>query len=169
VRGKWTIAVILGLALVAGTAAWWQTWSRGRRVLSLWGSQTAYLIRTAPQVDLYRLRADSPTRPSVPPEAADLSVLEVLDHRDITGAPGLTHARQALIEDASYQWTAPISDWAQWQYALKFSSGGDAVTLYFDLQRGVVTARPGGRRKSIRPIAEGLQVFFAEQFDRPSP
>jgi hypothetical protein len=85
--------------------------------------------------------------------------------RDITQARGILHARQALIEDASYDWSRGLlTERPNWSDALCFSDQGGQTVLVFDLTAGLVCQPETGQVASIAPIRAGLREFFAEQW-----
>jgi hypothetical protein len=144
--GKLLILIILASAVTAATVAWRHQANRGQRVLELWGSQNAYLVRRAPQV---RLASQG-------------------QQLDISTAPGISHARQALIVDSSYDWTATSSSTAtpEWSHELTFADFDQVFTLKFDLQRRLAESNAGVQAHLGETVAEGLKVFLAEQLER---
>ncbi|HEY6563809.1 MAG TPA: hypothetical protein VIY86_04895, partial [Pirellulaceae bacterium] len=57
--GRTVVYVMFGLAVIAGAFAWNHQWRRGRRVLEFLGSDVAYLVRMAPDVELLELDANA--------------------------------------------------------------------------------------------------------------
>ena len=108
--------------------------NKGRRALAFWGGQVAYRMRTADSVELWVLAsgdefsgASSNLRR---PHLADCQ-----GDRYFT-APGLVHARQALISDASFDWEAAAgATKPSWQYAIRFTSAGESSFVLLDLKR----------------------------------
>ena len=141
--GKLLILVILAIALTAATVAWRHQANRGQRVLQLWGSQNAFLIRRAPSVQLTS-------------QGRQL---------DITAAAGISHARQALIVDASYDWTANGNPSAapNWSHEITFSDVEQGFTLKFDLEQRLAESGSGVQVRLGETVADGLKVFLAEQ------
>ena len=84
-RGTLAVLSILALALAMASFAWWYNWDRTQKCLALFGGEGASLIRTAPTVEL----------------------LASTGTIDISSAPGLVHARTALLSDSSYHWNEP--------------------------------------------------------------
>lgn len=153
--GKLLILIIVSVAVVAAGVAWAFQSHRGRRALSLWGSQNAYLIRKAPRVELLVASGD-------PPQPIDIS-----------HARGLAHARQALIEDSSFVWSdVDPSDEADpgrqpdWECALRFVAADREFAVDFDLEGRWARAAGGGSRVRIsEKLAGGLQLFLGELTD----
>lgn len=167
-RGKLAIITILTLAIVASAFAWRYHVKRGDRALVFWGSQAAVLIRHAPEVELFRLAPQEPG-----PDALSADTFWVgersfrIDQRTvISQAPGLVHARQALIEDRSYLWGADEDcSGADWTYALQFSDqAGRRVTIALDSACRCALYCEKKTSVSVRPISAGIELFFAEQF-----
>ena len=145
-RGKLVILFIFGLSTVMGGFACWHHYQQGRRCLELWGAETATLIRYAPRVHAMVLASDG-TETEESLTIGDQEVAVIASGR-ITGTPGLVHARQALIEDASYLWDdAPPSKAPAWKFALRFVDEEGAATIVLDVVgnrvRLVETGREG--------------------------
>ena len=136
--GKFLIISIFGISLAMAIFAWWFQFQRGRRVLELWGSDNAKIIRIeSDRVDLFfrTLPSDAPLDDSA--ESVEVNIAgqsHIFDgQREITNARGLVHARQALIEDATFLWDKARGDCqADWQYLLRFSSGQQSVDIAVD-------------------------------------
>jgi len=130
-RGKLVILFIFGLSAVMGGYAWWHHFNQGRKCLELWGGEAAALIRYAPVVEAIRL-GESSEKSGDTISVGGQSIL-IEQQADISGTPGLVHARQALIEDASFLWNQTVpTEPAQWRYALRFIDGERHVTVAFD-------------------------------------
>src|SRR3989304_2712639 len=71
-------------------SSWWFRYSATHRAAQFWGPQAAELIRDAPHVTLRSAAAAADGQ-----DAADAAV-----PRDVSHAKGLTHLRNALLEDA---------------------------------------------------------------------
>ncbi len=144
IRGKLVILFIFGLSAVMGGYAWWHHYHQGRRSLEFWGADAAALIRYAPQVEILRLSNE----PNGEWESlqVDQAALSISQRRDITGTPGLVHARQALIEDQSFAWDhAPSSLPAEWYFALRFTEGERRVVVLWDRVSNRVRLLEGGQ------------------------
>ena len=119
-----------------GGYAWWHHYTQGRRCVELWGADVGESIRYAPRVELLRLaRRDAQDAESIEVQGDTYAVVA---HKDITGTPGLVHARQALIEDASYLWNAELGGAATWQYLLRFTDGAEQISVALDCEQGRV-------------------------------
>ena len=161
VSGKPVILAILTVALAAAGASWWFRYSATHRAARLWGSKGARLIRDAPTVYLMK----------VPwPEPAGL-IGPVPVETDISEARGLTHLRNALLEDRSFDWTkrdAPAPEnWSNTVWELRFRDGkGVQIGVIFSNDCRFAAVRDGHSEPrnvvSTDPIAGGLRDFFNE-------
>ncbi|MBP87990.1 MAG: hypothetical protein CMJ64_14905 [Planctomycetaceae bacterium] len=130
-RGKLVILFIFGLSAVMGGYAWWHHFNQGRKCLELWGGEAAALIRYAPVVEAMRFGGASEKSGNVLQIAGKGIAIE--QHVDVSGTPGLVHARHALIEDASFLWKQPVpTESVEWTFALRFVDGEQRVTIAFD-------------------------------------
>lgn len=172
--GRWVILTIFALAGLASAFAWWFRGQQGNQALQFWGSQTAYMIRFAPDVTAWRLRSDASagwSKSSI--DGQDWFVQETC----ISQARGLRHARQAFIEDASYRWESTVDEAGRWNFALKFAAHSTSsntaeplaaerqndVTLLIDTEQQIVRRLEGGPAVRIT-IGQGLKAFLSEQF-----
>lgn len=167
-RGKWLILFIFGTALAMALFAWTFQYLRGRRVLALYGPVAARLIRVdADRVELLLLAR--PPRGMVLEGAPHLQIGDepvlISNTLDITRARGLIHARQALIEDSSYDWERPPADAAaQWGYAMRFSRGDRQVTSAIDSGvRQLRLIETGATAALAEHFVLGMQAFVDEQ------
>ena len=141
-------------------SSWWFRYSATHRAAQFWGPQAAELIRDAPHVTLRSAAAAADGQ-----DAADADV-----PRDVSNAKGLTHLRNALLEDASYDWSTAGRADTNWENSLVFeeSEGAEPRVVIllspdFHWAANGSAADPAGHAVSTSPIAEGLQTFFAEQ------
>lgn len=137
IRGKFLVLGIFGVAIVLASFAWWWNLRQNHQIMSLWGMANVRLIRQAKQVELWDLA------PADASSEDDANVVErlivegtsyqILRRRHISQARGLIHARYALTEDASFDWTERQqpdgSDQASWRWAVRFEEGSQAATL----------------------------------------
>ncbi|MEO8495349.1 MAG: hypothetical protein ABI614_09780 [Planctomycetota bacterium] len=155
-RGKLVIAFIFGLSAVMGGYAWWHHYTQGRQCVVLWGAETGEAIRYAPQVEVMRLDVAGA------PDAETIQIqdqpLKIVARKDITNTPGLVHARQALIEDASFLWKADLAGPSNWQYLLRFTDGDKQVSVAFDCDQGRVRLVGTDRQAALKPhLTAGYQ------------
>jgi hypothetical protein len=165
--GQRVILLIVGTAVTASAVAWWYQFQQGRRILRLWGPAAAYRIRLAPECEVWRLKPAG----NLPGDLQiDQQPWSIVARQNISQTQGLVHARQALIQDASFDWNQPIPDTMHWQYALQFqdsrapSDSTSQTVLVFDLDRAVVRdVEHPEHAARIQPIADGLRTFFEEK------
>src|SRR5687767_5429928 len=102
-RGKMVILVMFLLAVGLSGYAWWHRFQQNPMCKEFWGPEAILVIHQAPKVEFFSLEPDatSTTRDqSVIGDFLDIDGKAYLaDHRDIADAPGLAHARHALIDD----------------------------------------------------------------------
>jgi hypothetical protein len=157
--GKLLILTILALALGAAGLSWWFRYSSTHRTVEFWGPTAARLIRDAPRVTL---RSYDPAVGAEPKSDAPLPL-------DISNAHGLTHLRNALLEDHSYDWTGTPPADANFQSSLVFEETAGAeprivilLSPDFNYAGNGSSDAPTRPIVCIRPIAEGLKKFFAD-------
>ncbi len=166
-RGKLVILSIFSMAVAAAAFAWHFRMQSVDRILPFWGSEAAILIRDAPRVEILRLQQDANGSESTKLESLtiDQRPIYITDGKEISGAPGLLHARQALLEDASFSWgerQGPSQP--RWHWALRFTDGARRVTIAFDASCQHARFCEKGRHLSPAPIAAGMCTFITEQF-----
>ncbi len=170
VSGQVVILAIVGLAIVAASYAWWHQHQQGQAALAFWGPDAAWAVRHAKSAQLIDRTAPSADRANG--ESAIHSSVQPIGERVISldDARGFIHARQALINDASYEWEAATSDEKPvWQYGLRFLAEQDrpGFTLWFDLDHQLAGSEDGRRQVKIRQhFADGLATFFAEKIQQ---
>jgi hypothetical protein len=158
--GKLVTLGILLLALLAAGVAWWNNWSKGRRAMAYWGSQAASRIRLAPSVTLYEL-SDAASVQDPESLALGPQKLRIVEQRDISQARGLVHARQALIQDASFNWQVVNTAKPEWRYALRFQDPQGSLWVLFDFDHALVSSEDGARPLSTN-LGAGFMTLFAE-------
>ena len=172
-RGKFVIVLILLAGILAASTAWWHQRRQGRRVLQLWGAESAYRIRIAPRSELLQLLTEQANFSS------DLESLRVGSQTfrigaiiEISNQSGFVHARQALIQDASYDWTklpTPTDLRRRWTWALRFSDKRGSTLLALDLDQGIICDVERGIVANIQPIRDGLRLYFSERAQATQP
>jgi hypothetical protein len=154
--GKLLILAVFAVGLAAAAASWWFRYAATHRAAEFWGPTAVRLIRDAPRVTL---RTDS----------TQDEPLDISDHK------GITHLRNALLEDRSYDWTAvglPDTDWAN-SLVFERSEGAEprVVVLFspdFQWAANGSAGDPADHAISTQPIADGLAKFFASESDAPA-
>ncbi|MEX2307619.1 MAG: hypothetical protein WD738_08510 [Pirellulales bacterium] len=158
--GRLVIIGIVSIALAAAAASWWFRYAATHRALEFWGPETARLIRDAPTVELNQ---------SIPPVASPASgtggFLDSADGSDISHAPGLTHLRNALLEDRSFAWpprpTTPRDTW-HWLLLFRDARSNEAVFLWFSRDWKYVSSPVHRQTLSCEPISAGLAKMLGE-------
>jgi hypothetical protein len=156
-RGKLAVLTMFAVALAAAMFAWWWNYSRGQRALEFYGPKAAHLIRTAPKVELLLVGISDADPVETLPESGP--VMRVID---ISRAPGLVHARTALLDDASYDWNA-VALPQEFEHCLRFSDGKDQVVLAFGTPSGRILIEGSGRGGSgqlVKKTAAGWLGFI---------
>jgi hypothetical protein len=104
-RGKLAVLSMLGLALAAAAFAWWWNVTSKKQSLAFYGPAAAQLIGKAPTVELIEV---GPAKEEDKRETISIGDrrFAVISRHNVSQAPGLIHARTALLDDASYEWDA---------------------------------------------------------------
>jgi hypothetical protein len=170
-RGKLSIGVILSVAVAAAAFSWWHQQQRGVRVLAYYGSRAAYRIRLAPEAELFRLvtpeTGESP--PVSDPTSRNLRAIEVEGGRytlvriaNLHQAPGFVHARQALIEDKSFQWTSAPNFAGAWSHALRFCDADGDTWLWMNLSNDQVKLQGADQALQMtESVGNGFRKYFS--------
>lgn len=179
-QGKVVIGAMLVISIALAVFAWWTRYSRSQQVLSTWGRDAVVAIRTGEKVELLVL-GPADVASSDPPEllvipewapAGNGPERRTIRRRiDITGTPGLIHARHHLIHEKGFSWDAVRSEDCrpQWETALRFSKNGNLATMAFDFQCKRVCLVERQVEVGMAPsIAEALTIFFAELTEGPA-
>lgn len=156
-RGKLAVVFMLLLGLGAALFAWQWNRSRGRQAAEFWGGDVARLIRSAPTVEAFRLK--TPLSDVV----ADWRT--VAESKDVSKAPGLLHARNALLEDASFEREHPSAADPLYKFAVRFSDGEKQTTLFLDPDtRQIRSDRQSANGELVPKVAEGWRKAFERYF-----
>ena len=163
-KGRLTIVLIFAVALAMGAYGWWHNFRQGQQSLQFWGSDAAVLIRFAPDVQLLLLDPVPDSNRRL--ETLDIGQrrLAVIQRVEISQVPGLVHARHALIEDASFDWsTTRLPDQPNWQFALRFLRKKQQVTVAFDTNCNRVALV--GQTPNAKLLAERMEAFDRRRND----
>ena len=166
ISGKLIIIGVLTVSITAAAASWWFRYNATHRAAEFWGPKAARLIRDAPQVELIKLAPS--TEGDAPEKTIELhgEKYKIATRVDASAAHGMTHLRNALIEDRSFgafgaAYEAPPPHY--WRWALEFRDGDESATVLFPEDCGRATLQHGnGGIASCEPIAKGLREMFAE-------
>lgn len=176
--GKLLILAMLAIGLASAGASWWFRYTATHRAAQFWGPEASRLIRDADAILLCRVQPNDADAVLDVLSLPDNTARRVVDRRDASAAHGITHLRNALLEDRSFRWPATRAtsriDW-RWCLAFRDTSTDQAVDVWFSPELSRVTnslaAANAPRVVSCEPIAAGLREFFAEQFstdDQPA-
>lgn len=148
-RGKIAVLSMFAVAVLAATFAVWFRIRGSERCLGLYGSQAAALIRTAPTVEILE----------VDPPGSDTIVRRI----DISQAPGLINARTALVDDASFVWSAAAPPAvAGATRHVRFATAKSEVRLRFDPEHNSLEVLPGGKTAVLdQKTSDGWRQFLA--------
>jgi hypothetical protein len=180
--GKLLILAMFLVAFVAAGASWWFRYSATHRAAQFWGPEAARLIRDASTVELLKLQpADKAQLIHSPPDSSATSEISlgheiwtVTAKRDISTAPGLTHLRNALLEDRSFNLGRMESTGnEEWTTAIAFRDpdAADSLLILFvdDFEQALRLgpAHAPLRMISTQPIAAGLAETIADWSQLP--
>ncbi|HEX3727898.1 MAG TPA: hypothetical protein VHV08_16720 [Pirellulales bacterium] len=172
--GKLVIAAIFIVAMTAAGFSTWFHYHGGQHTRDFWTPKTAVLIVDAPEIKALQLEsvaseAEEGDLDSLEAQSSP-SVPDVLATKDVAQAPGISNIRNALVQDAVYDWTQTNpSAPPKWQYALEFNDGKLWATVLFDFDSRLVSLSGGKRIAHLLPtVSDDWRHFFAEQFaDEP--
>ncbi|MDZ4817611.1 MAG: hypothetical protein SGJ20_01420 [Planctomycetota bacterium] len=162
-RGKSIILLMFVAAVLAAVGAIWYQYHTTRRPLEFWGARTARIINLAPQVKLKKMSESGRGL-----AGAESEIANGANYRDISQARGLVHFRRSLIEHDSFLWDDESLPTPRWQYMVEFSGNQGQALVLVDLENRLIGQF--GTQKVCRLAqftADGLGVFFAEQFASP--
>jgi hypothetical protein len=161
--GKLLIIGILTIAFLAAGTSWWFRYNATRSVVKFWGPEAATIIRDAPVVTIYH--AGNFQDPNTPTVVTKLQATEL----DISNAHGLTHLRNALLEDHNFDWATLDKELPQtgnrWGMMFADPKTGKSTTIWLsdDFQHVSREAETGMRSVAVDPImATGLREMFGE-------
>lgn len=177
ISGKLVIVGIVTVAVCAAAISWYFRYNATHRVAKFWGPEAVALIRDAPQVTLRVMPFEAVGDLANSPDAAEAS--SVTDF-DVSQAGGLTHLRNALLEDFNFVWPG-LNDWQpinaddfhDWKWILEFRDpkNGKYAAMQFTqdctLAARVMSSKERGSDKltaipTNRAMAKGLREMFAE-------
>jgi hypothetical protein len=165
ISGKLVILVVLAVAITGAAASWFFRYNATHRTVEFWGAETTKLIRDAPHVALLKLLPLKIGDTADTTLVIDAEKYTVGPRLDVSSAHGMTHLRNALLEDRSFEFDAQLEAPPPhyWRWALEFRDGGKSATILFGDDCMSLRLQSGnGGVVSCRPIAAGLQEMFAE-------
>lgn len=173
--GKLVLVGVIVVAFAGAAVSWFFRYHATHRAIEFWGSKVALLIRDAPVVTLFEdsdavvpaTKSQSGTTDRTPPRKIDVSQ-----------AHGLTHLRNALLENESFDWSAAtlsptlgkedVYDQEKLSWRLSFfdpATNEEATILFVKDCRWASSL--GVKRISTEPIAKGLREMFDEFSAKP--
>jgi hypothetical protein len=166
ISGRLVIVVLLMLGTMGTVGSTWYRLHSQQRPIQLWGQGPANLMLNAAIVEAMQLV------PAGSDEAAGamkhLSFngqrYAVVAQREVSGAPEFVHVRQALIHDASFDWSDTGQCKPVWQYGLEFSNGAESTLVLLAPDCGRALLVDTGASASIRPVMPGIVRLMEEQF-----
>jgi len=165
-NGKWVIVGIVGLAIVAAVFSWSYRRRAMRRSMAFWGTEAASLIAHGPRVEAVRLNQSDATVTSDASDriSFDGKLFAVIQRHDMSHARGLTHLRQSLLEDASFDFrSGKRAVQPKWEYAIRFGRGSRTATVLVSLADEQLALVGHARTLSMAPIAAGVAIVLTEQ------
>lgn len=160
--GKMVIAAMFLAAVGAVGVSFWYHHQKSRRALAFLTPETARLVTQAPRVELLLLAPRA-----TPAENAEVVLIEgephpIFERRDLSAAPGLVHARHALLEDDNYDWKSGdvAACTPEWTQALRFSTDEASATLVFAFNCERMSVADRDESIAIPRIAPALESFF---------
>jgi hypothetical protein len=177
VSGKLLIVGILIVGIAAAASSWWFRYNATHRAAEFWGTGSAILIRDAPQVMLIIVPSDAAR--GLASNTGASQARSVRREFDVSQSHGLTHLRNALLEDHNFVW--PARDQVQiavdgpldWKWILEFRDPEKGNLAAVQLTKDCTFAArvmSSKERGSVRPtairtysvMAKGLREMFAE-------
>lgn len=158
-QSKWLIGVIVLVGCVLAAFSWWFRFAATHRAAEFWGGDNFRLIRDAAIVEAY-----------IPTDNHDPRQLVAgVPQRDIAQVPGMTHLRNALLEDHSFVWeNRQLPPPADWNYGLRFADEKREVLIEFSADGRQLRFAPATEQRrnkiSCAPISAGLKKVFGEFF-----
>jgi len=160
--GSLLIVAIFVVAILLAGYSWWFRYQATHRAAEFWGEEAVRMIRDAPRVDALLLETGNQGEPTE------------IGRRDVSQARGMTHLRNALIEDRSYVWSEQTQQGTespgQVRFALEFSDLDQNALLRLNFSADCCWVwaewgqRDGKWQHSCRPISSGLKKVFGEFF-----
>jgi hypothetical protein len=164
VSGKLVILSIVAVAVAAAGTSWWFRYNATRRAAEFWGPDVVRLIRDAPSIELLKL-APADESPASNTLTIHDEQYRLVTRIDASFWPGMTHLRNALLEDRSFKgYNVQLESWPnKWRWALIFRDGQNLTTVLFsDDCKNTTLSEGHGQTARCDPIAAGLREMFAE-------
>ena len=180
VRGKHVILAMVGLGVLAASAAVWLSIRQFARMTETWGRPAAELIHHAPVAEICRL---SPVNREIANGANEAvvrvgqDVFEISDRKNGNDVPGFLNLRRSLLEERAFDWTEtqPVAESTEHRViALTFRNsqreGQKEAVVVIDLVSGVVRLVGSEAKCRLIPeIAREFTLFTDRQFPAKTP
>jgi hypothetical protein len=171
--GKLLIVLLVAAGLAAGGLKIWKQHQHMDQVLKTLSPQVVRLIAEAPQAELLKLNPDSTAAERGAENTIEIAgeMYEIVGRKNVASAKGFADVRDRLVDDASYGWNDKFEHKGFWKYVLVFAEGKEQARIAFSIPRervAYVKVLADGSTISARPIADGLETFFAAQFETAS-
>jgi len=168
VSGKPIAVVMLLLGVALAIYAGWFYYRLQRRPIQLWGAEVAQAIKRAPSAAVLKLEPKPSARTGDVED--DVIAIEgqnyrVVARRDVSDAPGFSHVRASLLNDAAFDWTADTAPPSTWRYAMRFADGEQRATLLFDAPCRRVAVVENDARAAVDPIATAVRTYVEQLFN----
>lgn len=171
-RGVWVVLLMAALGVLASGTSVWYHFGAGHRAAEFWGPHAARLLGSGPHVELVQIEPAATEIPGPDSVAIDSRPYRIVRRRDISAAPGISHARRALALDATLAATGESAAGTDWGWLLIFRGADDQrAEVLFEpgCRRMALAAAPDRRQELVERSAAALAAFFAEQFPPPGP
>jgi hypothetical protein len=170
ISGKLVIIGIVTVAVCAAAISWYFRYQATHRAAKFWGAAAATIIRDAPVVIVNH---DGNKHGAT---AAALKANNETTSIDVSRAHGLTHLRNALLEDHNFDWTTvdkPPDQAGLDYWLLKFADpkAGKGVTIWLSDDFRVAFRPDSSQTHSVAldPVmTKGLREMFAEFSANPA-
>ncbi len=174
IRGTWVVVALLGIGLLAASAAWYSRYFQTHRSLGYWGSPAVLLIRAGQPVELWQLER-LPTEPQGDGPLKNGEILEcngrryrITARKDVTRAPGLLHLRAMLLSDDSFTWQRQfdaVEHDSRKLVVLVFHQDARQLKVWLDPQTARIGSPPDRPWLDASPKSAFWKRWLSEQID----
>lgn len=164
---------ILAVALTGAAISWYFRYKATHRAAEFWGPKAARLIRDATHIELFKLAPSTRTDTSDTTLKLRGEIYAIVAPAEVSAARGMTHLRNALLEDVSFDAFGLGSEQVPphyWRWVLYFrdNTDGQSVSVLFSDDCSRATLKNGnGATADCEPIAKGLREMFDEFISAP--
>jgi len=163
-QGPFLVALMFLVGLGLGGFAWWYQLRSDPLSRAFWRTRDLLLIEQGARVELLQLNASDGDGAH---DTLDVHGRSVTVMSSIVRAPGLIHARHALVVDPNFRWQAAVSGCGpNWDFALRFSAEQPAthqVTVVFNSNCDELWWAEGGKGLVMVPkLADAFRKKHAD-------